>query len=760
MAVTYRFPLMVWKDHEGWYTASLLEWDEPAGVGRRYADAVEQVQEYLAWRYEQSWLATPDFLDPQLLAVKVPVRPEYRESGRRFPCDESVVLRVWCATGRQEHGLFVCVMPTLNLRFYYYEEASFRPLVTHYVQQHLEGITPQGLARHLPPAEAALDHAIVTLNRRESRRAEWEPELGTLKQVAEPVGDPRFRKLMARPWQRDREVNDLVRRLGRERANVLLVGEPGSGKTTVLVEAVRLLERQASEEDEEARRGLAARRYWLTSCARIISGMKYLGQWEERCEALISELAALGGTLCVDNLLDLLREGGEGPADSIAAFFLPYLQRGELRLVGEATAAELDACRRLLPGFADVFQVLRMEPFGRAEAVSVLDHLADLLRQNHPIEIGRSVTDLVYHLHRRFLPYHAFPGRAAAFLGRVIELARQEPRPSRDAVVEVDAERVVREFVRQTGLPELFLRDEQTLGREEVEAAFRRQIIGQDEAVRAAAGLVLAFKAGMNDPNRPVGVLLFCGPTGVGKTEMAKALARFFFGHGDGERLVRLDMSEYTGPGAAERLLSQPDGQPSELIQKLRQQPFVVLLLDEIEKADLAVFDVLLGVFDEGRLTDPFGRLTTFRSAIIVMTSNLGAGKQESFGFGPRGAVPYEGEALAFFRPEFFNRLDGVVTFQPLAPETIQVITRKELAEITSREGIARLNLRLEWSERLVEHLAREGFDARYGARPLQRTLETLVVTPLARHLLANPGLHDATLLVDLGPAGIEVVRA
>src|SRR5581483_11502629 len=138
------------------------------------------------------------------------------------------------------------------------------------------------------------------------------------------------------------------------------------------------------------------------------------------------------------------------------------------------------------------------------------------------------------------------------------------------------------------------------------------------------------------DPNRPVGALLFCGPTGVGKTEMAKALSRYFFGHGEqGDRLVRLDMSEYTGFGGAERLMTKPDGRPSELIEKVRQQPFVVLLLDEIEKADPQVFDVLMGVFDEGRLTDRVGRLTIFRSAIIVLTSNLGASRQTSFGFGP-----------------------------------------------------------------------------------------------------------------------------
>jgi ATP-dependent Clp protease ATP-binding subunit ClpC len=766
MAVTYRFPVLVWRDHEGWYTASLLEWDEPAGIGRSATHALEQLQDYLGWCYtEKPWLSPPDFLEPHLVQFKVPVRPEYREDGRRYPCAEPVSLRVYCVHGRQEQGLLVCVLPTLGLRFYYYEEGALKTLVPHYVQQHLEGLPPQALARHQAPAAAELDQVVVTLSNREPRQRDWEP-LATLEEVAEPLGDPRVRKQFVRPWQRDQQAADLVRRLGQEKVNVLLVGEADCGKTTVLVEAVRLLERsrnategvpygrerppwRSGSDEEEPQQGRPKRRYWLTSGARLIAGMKYLGQWEERCEEIIRELGQAGGVLCVDNLLDLVREGGTSPTDSVAAFFLPYLQRGELRLVGEATPAELDACRRLLPGFADVFQVLRLEPFNRAQAVSVLDHLSAMLAQNHHLDVGRGLTDLVYHLFRRFAPYQAFPGRAAAFLSRLFDKVRQQKKR------EVGPAEAVAAFIGQTGLPELFLRDELPLARPDVVEAFRKQVIGQEEAVQAATNLVMTFKAGLNDPNRPVGVLLFCGPTGVGKTELARALARYFFGHGEGgDRLVRLDMSEYAGPGAAHRLLTSPDGQPSELIRKVRVQPFVVLLLDEIEKADAEVFDVLLGVFDEGRLTDRYGRLTTFRSAVIVMTSNLGAGKQESFGFGARPPVHYEGEALAFFRPEFFNRIDAVVTFQPLRPETIRAITRKELAEIASREGLARLGLRVAWSEVLVEHLAREGFDARYGARPLQRTLETLVVTPLARHLLDHPELRDGTLTVDLSPTG------
>src|SRR5262245_50671908 len=252
MAVTFRFPVLVWQDHEGWYTASLLEWDEPAGIGRSASQAVEQLRDYLAWCYqERAWLSPPDFLDPKLVQFKVPVRAEYQEGGRRYPCGESVQLRLYCIHARQEHGLLVCVLPTLGLRFYYYEESALKTLVPHYVQQHLQGVTPRDLARHLAPIRAELDQVVITLANREQRDRAWEPALETLRDIAEPLGDPRVRKQFTRPWERDRQVDDLVRRLGQERANVLLVGESGAGKTTVLVEAVRLLERK--EEDGEER---------------------------------------------------------------------------------------------------------------------------------------------------------------------------------------------------------------------------------------------------------------------------------------------------------------------------------------------------------------------------------------------------------------------------------------------------------------------------------------------------------------------------
>ena len=231
------------------------------------------------------------------------------------------------------------------------------------------------------------------------------------------------------------------------------------------------------------------------------------------------------------------------------------------------------------------------------------------------------------------------------------------------------------------------------------------------------------------------------------------------FGHGtQAERLVRLDMSEFASPWTAERLLTKDDGTPSEFLQKVRRQPFVVVLLDEIEKASAEVFDLLLGALDEGRLTDRYGRTTTFRSAVLIMTSNLGSGKGRSIGFAGPAPTVYEAAVRDFFRPEFFNRIDAVVSFSTLDAEACRAIVRKELSDLARRPGLSKANLRLAAGDALLEHLLGVGFDARYGARPLQRALETYVVTPLARYLLEHLDVKSGEICIDIDAANHLIV--
>ena len=244
-------------------------------------------------------------------------------------------------------------------------------------------------------------------------------------------------------------------------------------------------------------------------------------------------------------------------------------------------------------------------------------------------------------------------------------------------------------------------------------------------------------------------------PRAWARRSSARTLSEFCFGHGDEkDRLIRLDMSEYATYGAAERLLGESSTGGSGLVKRARQQPFVVLLLDEIEKAAPEVFDVLLNLLDEGRLIDAFGRLTSFRSAIIIMTSNLGVQTHDPLGFGAEPHVGYVDEVERFFRPEFVNRIDEILSFNPLSLETIVAITEKELLELTVREGLDTRHITLSWNDEVVHRLAEIGYSQRYGARNLQRTLERHVVIPLARLLLDRPELRDTTLHLEVDGDG------
>jgi ATP-dependent Clp protease ATP-binding subunit ClpC len=734
---TCRYPVVVYRDPAGGCHAVAVD-HGAVGFGLSAADAKADLRDYLAWAHRHSpWAAPPDFLDPELRWQKVTVRPEYRTGDRLHPSGEAVDLRVMLVVGTRASGQPAADLPQLGVRFDYPGAKELPDLVRRYALHKLEGMTPEQVAGYLPPAEADLDFVPVRVPVAAVAAGADAPP--TLARVAEPVGDRAARKGFARAWGRAAEGAALAAKLHGEKASVLLVGDAGVGKSTLLVDAVK---------EAEKRGGRKGRRFWLTSAGRLVAGMKYLGQWEERVEQVIAELGEVGGVLCVDRLLDLVRRGGFGPADSIAAFLLPYLARGEVRVAAEATPAELDACRRLLPGLADLFQVVPVRAFEPGEALAVIDKQLAVAASGPGLAVGRGTGERVVRLFRRFQPYSPFPGPASGFARELVGAA------ARAGKGEVGPGDAVARFRARTGLPDLLLRDELTLDRADVLAWFRDRVIDQPAACAAAADVVTAIKAGVTDPARPPAVLLFCGPTGVGKTELAKALAGYLYGHGDdaarkpGEapRLIRLDMSEYGGFDAAARLLGPPHGDPGELVRRVRREPFCVLLLDEIEKASAEVFDALMGVLDEGRLTDQYGRVTDFRSAAVVMTSNLGAGRGGSIGFGGgEGGPNYRGAAMRFFRPEFFNRLDAVVTFDPLGPDAVRRIAQRELAAVARRDGLAQV--RVTWTDRLVEHLAAVGFDARYGARPLQRAVEREVVAPLARWLLAHPRLPSRVIV-------------
>lgn len=745
------YPVVIWPDAAG-HTAVVVG-DSAAAHASTAEEALQQLKEWLAWRMEEEpWDADPDFASPALVEVKVEVLPQYVERRRVIPCPESVRLKVPCVTGVQENGLRTCAVPHLGLQFNYQDEAGLKDLAAHYIKEALQGLSPLQLAGKLPPREVRLEELVVRDTSQHPRKIPpaSRTELRVLFQVGDPLLHDLGRKRAASAaYGREVECAAVAQKLSQGKTNVLLVGESGAGKSTVLLDAAKRLARRKTagdDEGEEAGDDLRTYRFWRGNGGRMIAGMRYLGEWEERCEAFIHQLNQIDGVYCAENLLELVQAGGDEPGGSVAAFLLPYLQRGELQMAAEATPAEVEACRRLLPGLLDVFRIIPVPPLSDPAALEILQRVATAHAGTARLKLEPPVIPLVHALFKRFQPYHAFPGPAAAFVRKLCDPAKH------GHVGEgITTAGVVAQFIEQTGLPEIFLRDELPLVAEEVQRQFDQQIIGQPAATQTVTRLITTIKAGLTDPARPFGVLLFCGPTGVGKTALARAVAAFCFGAGGHkDRLIRLDMSEYAGWGAARRLLEAGPGAVAPWIEQVRRQPFCVLLLDEIEKAAPEVFDVLLGLLDEGRLTDRFGRVTHFRSAIIILTSNLGSSATGSVGFLAGQEPAYEAEVSQFFRPEFFNRLDGVITFHPLGPGEIELITRKELDELAIREGFAGAGIRLEWSERLVQMLAREGYDQRLGARPLQRTIERRVVTPLARWKVSQPHLRQATLAVDL----------
>lgn len=749
----YKFPIALWTDFDGNSVGETIDGPSASAVGTDDSSVIDQIKKFLVWHYKQKpYDAAPDFRDPVIEQADVPLRSSYKTDQGVFPAETIVNLSFQYIWGKQRDDSVICVIPSIGRHFICSKERSLKSLVQSQVQQHFADATTSTLATSNCPSGYRTE--MINVRVPEPRSHDYTFETPTLSEVCIALGERDSRKQFSAAWERETEVKQLKVQLSKRRGNVLLLGEPGVGKTTVLAEAIRQIQKEsrakADEDSSEAELQKNIQRFWMTNASRLIAGMQYLGQWEERCETLVDELSEIRGVLCIENLLQLIQTGASEPTASLAAFFRHFMVNGELRMVAESTRQELETIRQIFPGFDSLFHIIDVNSMTQNQSRRVLRLISDHVTQSKLLEVDKRAVTLCHHLFNRFLPYDCFPGKCALFwkklLHQSVELKKEK----------IDVDEVIEAFIEETGMPEFLVRDERLLDSEEVRNHFESKIIGQPRACQAMTDLIMTFKAAMNDPSRPIGVNFFCGPTGVGKTEMAKTLAEYLFSASEKtsdkteNRLVRLDMSEYGSSGSAERLLIDTDGKPSKLVQKIRETPFVVLLFDEIEKASPEVFDVLMTVFDEGRMVDRLGRETNFRSSVIILTSNLGTSNTEPIGFDSSSTTAYEEEVRKFFRPEFFNRLDRVVTFDHLNPESIQKITVKEIQGLREREGLAKRNLRLVCSNAVAEFVAKLGYDRRLGARPLQRTIETKIVTPLAKWLAENPEAENRELKLHL----------
>lgn len=546
---------------------------------------------------------------------------------------------------------------------------------------------------------------------------------------------------------RDALVQQVLDLLDRNRP-VLLVGPDGVGKTSIVHGVANAM----------AARGVGD--LVELSCTAIMSGTKYLGEWQSKVTAIAKQASEFGTTIYLSDVWNLPKTGRTAQNDNnLLDALKPHLTGGgSLTLLGEASPEVLRLMERQ-PGFVQLFTKVAVGPLAEADVERALDRAAE----RSGLSLDDDSRSTLIQLTTRFLPARPQPGPALELLAQTRDY-RSEKQAAGEPC-ELDGALIERVFSVYSGLPMFVVSRQATMTASEIRAWFEDRIVGQREAIEAVVEAVALFKAGLHDPDKPLGTFLFVGPTGVGKTEVARALARFLYG--SESRLLRFDLSEYKDFHSFEMLVGNPKdpGRPAALVDPVRAQPFQVVLLDELEKAHSNVWDLLLGVLDEGRLTPPGGKTVDFRSTILIATSNVGAqGSEKRFGFKPDTGVSARRHAVTkalegHFRPEFLNRFQHVTVFHALTKEQVKQVARWDLRRILKRQGIAGRNLVVDVTDQALDVVIDSGFDPRYGARALKREIQRQLVLPLAMTLMeksVEPGSilklveHDGRIRVRL----------
>jgi ATP-dependent Clp protease ATP-binding subunit ClpC len=611
---------------------------------------------------------------------------------------------------------------------------------------------------------------------------------------------------------REREIERAIQVLCRRtKNNPVLLGEAGVGKTAIVEGfAQRVIEGNVPEL-------LADKRIVVLDLAMMVAGTKYRGQFEERIKAVMNEVRRAKNTiLFIDELHTLVGAGGAEGAIDAANVLKPALSRGEIQCIGATT---LDEYRKYIEkdnALARRFQEIIVEPTSKAETVEILKGLRERYEEHHRVQITDDAVVAAVDMSERYITARCLPDKAIDVIDEAgarvrlramtrppdlkeidedverlnkekeeavanqdfekaaslrdqadklrkkkEQITREWREKSRETDGVVDEEVIAEVVSKMTGIPLTRLSTEDSMRLMQMEDELHKMVISQTEAIAAISKAVRRSRSGLKDPKRPTGCFVFAGPTGVGKTLLAKALAEFMFG--DADALIQIDMSEYMEKHNVSRLVGAPPGyvgyeEGGQLTEKIRRRPYAVVLLDEIEKAHPDVFNMLLQVMEEGRLTDSFGRNVDFRNVILIMTTNAGADaiKNESaFGFQkPEDDASYDSmkarvndQVQKVFRPEFLNRLDDVIIFRHLTKENLKEVIDLELAKVRSR--LEERGLHLELTDAAKEFLIKKGTDLDYGARPLRRAIENRIEDPLSEELLRGTFQGMDTIVVD-----------